>query len=378
MLNRIQHLINIFKEKKVNYAISRKWHKIKKNVNTESIRTKEITQIYRNKWINLINRPNALLPIIYGNISGIISTDYVPENAYYNKIEPVLNNRAYALAYADKNFYEQFFDDFISLFPETLLRCINGIYYDKDYIPLETMPSLSKLLSKRGSYIIKPATESSGGFKVSELLIHDGSIYFNKGNYQLQKFLTTAKEYFGPDFIIQERIKQNEWFASFNVTSINTVRLFTYRSVKSADVIPLHSIIRFGKPGSLVDNQAAGGLSCGIDKNGKLNNFAIDKYGTKYVKLSFIKEKSGQIVPGLKDMIHLAKQLASKYYYHRLLGFDFCLDIQNKVRLLEINCKNIEINFLQMNNGPLFGAYTNEVINYCASGRKSVVLDFYV
>ncbi len=88
--------------------------------------------------------------------------------------------------------------------------------------------------------------------------------------------------------------------------------------------------------------------------------------------------KSNDSLPGIDEMKNYARNLASKYYYHRLLGFDFCVDNSNRVRLLEINCKNIEINFLQMNNGPLFGDFTDEIIDFCGSNKKSVVLDFYL
>jgi hypothetical protein len=61
-----------------------------------------------------------------------------------------------------------------------------------------------------------------------------------------------------------------------------------------------------------------------------------------------------------------------------LLGFDFCVTENNEIKLLEINCKNIEINFLQMNNGPLFGEYSKEIIDYCLHTKKNVVIDFHI
>jgi hypothetical protein len=52
------------------------------------------------------------------------------------------------------------------------------------------------------------------------------------------------------------------------------------------------------------------------------------------------------------------------------------VDITNQVKLIEINNNNNEINFYQMNRGPLFGKYTQEIINYCQKSRKSFCIDF--
>jgi hypothetical protein len=80
-------------------------------------------------------------------------------------------------------------------------------------------------------------------------------------------------------FVLQERIRQHPWFAAWNQSSLNTIRMMTYRSVVDNAVHPLGAVVRFGRPGSLVDNQAAGGLTCGVLKNGKTGSFVCDKMG---------------------------------------------------------------------------------------------------
>jgi hypothetical protein len=75
-------------------------------------------------------------------------------------------------------------------------------------------------------------------------------------------------------------------------------------------------------------------------------------------------------------MCQKASELAGRFPYHRLLGFDLCVTSEGRLRLLEVNVKNLEINFFQMSLGPLFGPHTQEVIDYCRSSKRSVVLDF--
>jgi hypothetical protein len=172
---------------------------------------------------------------------------------------------------------------------------------------------------------------------------------------------------YGSNYIIQEYVNQHSYFQQFNRTSLNTIRVFTYRSVKTEEIIVLHSVQRIGWKNSIVDNQASGGISCGIDNNGKLNTYAIDKFGRIYQESGsgFVFSEAEDVMR-IDEIKELAKKIASKNYYARLLGLDLCVDSDNNIKLIEINNKYLEINFLQMNNGPLFGEYTDEVIEYCS------------
>ena len=82
---------------------------------------------------------------------------------------------------------------------------------------------------------------------------------------------------YGGNFIIQKYIDQHHWFARFNESSLNTVRVLTYRRIKNEEAVVLHRLLRAGRPGSVVDNQASGGIACAIDTDGRLMSFGIDK-----------------------------------------------------------------------------------------------------
>lgn len=317
------------------------------------------------QWGNVLKGQDILQIAALSQISGIASTRYVPEFHYYFTIEPALNHRGFALAYSDKNFYERFLLHPEGLFVPTLLRSMNGVLMRKDYTTC-TSQEASDLMVVGMSYIFKPSTSTSGGSDVALISKNE------KGQIQLgdQLFASfeSAMDSNGlkhGNYIIQQRVQQHSWFAKWNPSSLNTVRLMTYRSAASEEVHHIGSVIRFGRAGSLVDNQAAGGLTCGIDHRGYSREFVCDKYGRASTAGCF-----GEAVPEHARMIELAQKLASQFPYHRLLGFDFCVSEAGQVHLLEVNCKNIEVNFMQMNNGPLFGDLLNEVIRDARQYRR--------
>lgn len=373
----IKKIINVVWESWVNYLYNTKLRKIANNLDCSST-NKHLETEYKRKWKKISRNCHLLYPRCFSSINNIYSADYVPENIYYNKIEPVLNNKAYALAYSDKNFYERYLNNYKHIFPKAFLRGINGVLFDHEFNKIISKEEAFHFLDSRDDFILKPATETSGGANVVLIGEKNNAICINNKPLTKSELFSQLMNRYNGSFVIQERVSQHEWFKDFNHTSLNTVRIFTYRSVSDEKVHALHAVVRFGKEGSLVDNQASGGLSCGVNSIGLLNSFAVDKYGKKYDNLPCILSKANNGVVEISKMKRFACEIASYYHYQRLLGFDFCCDKTGEIYLLEINCKNLETNFLQMNNGPLFGVFTEEIIDFCRKNRKSLVFDFYI
>lgn len=309
---------------------------------------------------------------VYCSISHIIDYRYVSEIDYYLQLEPRLNNRTFSEAYCDKNFYHRYIDK--NLLPRVFLRNIEGVYYTENY---ETIKQdeyvLYQIPPKTEKIIVKIALDSGGGRDVC-LYQKEGEAWRALGGERLTDKLLQDK--FKRNFIIQEYIKQHPFYSQFNPTSVNTIRVLTYRSVKTNEVIPLQCVLRIGKTGSIVDNQASGGLACGIRVDGSLNNFAVNKKGEKFECYNGIHFSEIGKIYKYEEITDLAIEIAQKFPYHRLLGFDFCVDSANKIKLIEINNRNNEINFYQMSNGPLFRQYTEEVIRFCTKQKRSVCFDF--
>lgn len=101
--------------------------------------------------------------------------------------------------------------------------------------------------------IIKPAIDSWCGLNVCKCSVSNGGV--DMGGISAGELF----RWYGRGFIIQEVITQHPVLASLNPTSVNTVRIMTYRWL-SGEVVALSSLVRVGRSGEIVDNGHAGGL----------------------------------------------------------------------------------------------------------------------
>ena len=106
-----------------------------------------------------------------------------------------------------------------------------------------------------------------------------------------------------------------------------------------------------------------------INKNGELNGFSVDKLGGKYDIHPDTKQPFDGPIPDFKDLIMLAKNIAKKIFYSRLLSLDFCKDAEGSWRAIEINLFGQTIRFAQYAGQPFFGEFTDEVVEYCKTNH---------
>lgn len=293
------------------------------------------------------------------------SVEILPEDIWHICLEPVLNQRSYAKAFNDKNLYDQ--TSYCHLFPKTYFHVIRGVVYTHDYRQI-SHDEAEKRLKQISSFVIKKTIDSGGGKGVG--------FYQQSSNDPIS--LKNILKKHGPDVIVQETVQQHPWFKKFNPDSINTIRVVTYRSVKDENVYVLQTLLRMGKPGSNVDNQSSGGIACGIDEHGKINDWGCDKLSCKFFSSNSTVFSEVGFIPNFHELKQICIDIASKRYHERVLVFDTWRDEDNKIRLLEINNINIGIEDLQKNNGPMFGKFTKEIIDWCALHPRSYCFDFEV
>ena len=326
---------------------------IRNNPIDNSLFNKEIEQAYRNKW-SPISR-NAPLDSfkVYSTIHNKIDLNYVSDYLYAFLIKSILTDERYNAYYSDKNSYETRLLNYYHLFPKVLFRKINGVFYDVEYNYITNIELFVKKINNE-KIVIKESTCTAGG---------KGVLFFSKENTQ-NLYVTnnnyTIKQLFKKqnNFIVQEKLNQSQDMAQLNKTSINTVRVVTYRSVVDNKVKVLQSLVRKGDNNSFVDNWHSGGSIISINKIGKISN-----YGYNYNFEKVYHNVIDFIIPKLDVMYELAKEIAEKEFYHRTLSFDFCLDNENNVKIIEINYG--VSSWFQITCGSLFGEYTDEVIDYC-------------
>lgn len=127
-------------------------------------------------------------------------------------------------------------------------------------------------------------------------------------------------------WIIEELIIQNEEIASFCHTSVNTVRLPSFRH--GDNVVQAFPCMRFGREGSIVDNAGQNGLFVSVDiATGVIKTNGFDELGHEYEKhpdsnVYF----DGFRIPWWDDLLSMAKQVhLSLPKEHIYVAFDIAL-----------------------------------------------------
>lgn len=180
--------------------------------------------------------------------------------------------------------------------------------------------------------------------------------------------------YAGRDFIIQECVDQSDEISKYNPTSINTIRLSVYRSVKDNKCHVTNAIMRIGGKGSYVDNAHAGGVFVGINSDGRLCDYVCDQYGNKNTVFNETDFSKEHIIPHYEEIKQFACEISSLIPHCRLLALDIVLRKDGKPRLIEFNVapSSYSMWLFQFTVGPAFGDYTDEIIEYCSKHLDKV------
>lgn len=351
------------------------WHRLSKNPHLDSFR---LFSFYIGSDINI-----------------------VPEDVSSGIIQPILNPIETRPFYQDKNMFDRLLG--FGCCAETLLRSINGVYHDIGYktiiIPTQkdTLVVKSKKLSDKGSnefekwidsiadkcltIFIKPAVDTSSGQGVIGFKRNELGRYQEIGGHRFldYEFLMEYQKSY-PDFILQKGLTQLSYINQFNPTSINTLRVATYRSVVDNKTHVTAIVMRIGKNGSYVDNSHAGGMTVGVSLSGELGKFVIDQYGNKYDTFNGINFKKNFRIPNFDKVIKFAEHIGDSILHHRLIAQDICIEADGTPRLVEFNIKAFSVWLFQFTNSPALGSYSEEIIEYCKQRineiRKVVIEPF--
>lgn len=356
----------------------RKLKKVCKDKELPKLQSKTIKD-YQDLWKTLGKNPSIKWLQCVTSISGIESPLYAPEIIHHTVIEPTLN---YALfrSYVDKNFYDLYLKEYPDLFPQIYLRGMDGFFYDNEYKWLsdDKAEQIVLNLNQDEEYILKPAIESGAGRNVVLLKFNDDKVNIDGMFFSIQEFIAGLCKGNYKNFVLQERLRQSEWFGHVRTDATNILRVFTYRSVKTNEPHILHSYFRYAhKNEEFAHHLVHGGLRQGINAQGILDDYAMDYFGNKVSATEHIDFFKSAKVPHYEEIVETAKKLSNKYLYHRLVGFDFVVDSNEKVRVLELNVRRIGMLHHQLIGGPLFGEYTHEVVDYCRKNKKSPLLYVY-
>ncbi len=333
------------------YEIYKK-HALYKNVKWSEEQKKEFDAF----WIaNYGRRISPRWHKLYESINGEYNYRYIPDYLYTCKLESRGNRYAYAKVFQDKANVELLIANTEVVVPRTLVLCTGGVLRDADYRAISNDVA-EMLISDEKRIVIKPTVGGSSGQSVKIVERDD----LNRSTFQEIK-----KEY-NDEFIIQEAISANSQFKALHPNSINTLRVITY--VIDGKVYSAPVSMRIGTGSSSVDNIHAGGCTVAVSDEGKLSKYA---YSLGYCdsKLKFERHPDTKIefenyeIPLVKEIIENAKVMHLKMPHIQFASWDFTVNSDNNVVLIEVNLLGQSVWFPQIVSGKeLFGENTEKMI----------------
>ncbi len=292
----------------------------------------------------------------------------VPEDIANRYIESVLNPKRYRGFYADKNMYGRYIQPKEAI-PATLLyRVMGGLLYtesEKNKVSFDiSAEDLAALIDGRVKRVVlKPTIDSNSGHGVM-LFMREGKLFVSKDGDELSGAFLRR---YGNDFAVQKVIEQHEYLKQFSETSINTMRIMTYRSVKDDSVMVFAACLRIGHNGSFVDNLFSGGCFLPIDvKTGKLGKELYNRYWQTSTEMNGIDFAHNEFVlPFWDEAKVFATSIAQQVPHARLLAQDIIIDATGNPRLIEFNVDDFDWSMAMASSKSIpFGDKFDEVIDY--------------
>lgn len=305
---------------------------------------KEIQQFYK----GIIGKKVTLYSHEYFySRTGVFSREYVPKSLYHVELQPKANMVPYRNAYADKNMVDILLPNVKH--PHTILKRMNGYFYFENK-PISKQEAID-LCQNINNAIIKPVLNHSGE-GVKGLEIKDGIT--NIEGWTVDQLF----ENYGENFQIQERLKQHERMNELNATSVNTIRILTYRS--DMEILLIYSVVRIGRSGQVIDNQSAGGISAIIGEDGKLGKYAFGGFSDdKVEKTDSGVVLDGFVIPSYSEAVETVKRLHYQLPFFNLIGWDVAIDEEGDPVIIEWNA---DPGLSQSAFGPGFGKYTERIL----------------
>ena len=287
------------------------------------------------------------------NISGIADYRYAPEDLVFARVERILNDCERGGHEAeDKNQFDLYVD--LKDQPKTILRYIRGTFYERSLIEHDY-----------GDLIGKVCVNSLGGHGISSFKYSKGHYVSSRGDELSIDWIKKHSQ----SYVLQEKVEQCDFSAQFNPSSANSCKLVTLRCPWDGKIEVVKAGMRFGVTKDVFDNLSSGGISVALSTDGELGKTAYNWYKadpfpehpSSHVKFA------GQRHPFFPKMKELACHYAAKVHNMNMLSWDMLADKNGDVKILEVNATSQSHDWLQFDFGALFGDYTEQVVDWCAT-----------
>lgn len=295
---------------------------------------------YFKKWGFEVSQMDAEY---YGAVSGIKADHYVTRSMAVHYIYPYLDRYDFVPAYMDKNVQKALLhlpDASIDVQTTEDVVCnSNGVFFDGQGREISENDAVEVLVSYGKDTILKPTVETYGGHGVQKV----------SAGVTREEIKSLFKKY-RYDFTFQKMVEQHEIMARFNPTSVNTIRVVTYRKPNRERKI-LYACVRFGGAGSVMDNVCSGGGFSGVDiATGKLKDRRRYCYLT--TEIPILSDSIPNEIPYWEKIKEVALALHGRLPQLDIVGWDFAISPDGKPVLIEFNPRPGV--GLQVAVGPMF------------------------
>jgi hypothetical protein len=329
----------------------------------------DANRLYRDEiktyWREHYGRPvYPLWHIAYANVIGIKDVRYIPTHEYREEIVPFFNELDMRPAFRDKNLSDVFLS--YTQAPQTIIKRMHGRYYGADNQPLTSAVAKQRLLTGQHDWIVKPS-QTDDGYCIGNLTVVGKQMRLNDHTCTPDDLETQ----YGRNFIVQERIVQHTLMAEVHPSSVNTIRMITFRWQDEIQV--LMAFARFGNHGRLTDNAGTGGLCCGINECGRLNDTAVDMTGKIYERhpatgYSFANRIS---IPDYDKFCKFALDLHRQIFHFNIVSWDIAVGYQGEPVFLEVNFIGAVHIYQFACKRPMFGDLTKDVLEMIRDNRRT-------
>ena len=283
----------------------------------------------------------------FSSINGISSDRYLSMDVYYFFVVPSLNRYDFINAYLDKNIYTDLFPDVRQ--PESVVKNMHGHFYNAGE-EISIGQAVDIVAAHNDELIIKPTVATCNGDGVEQIDTRD-----------TDRLLDLFKHY-DINFTVQKKVKQHPEIQRVNPTSLNSIRLYTYRKT-DGEIVFFYSnaMLRYGGKGAIKDNTSKGGGTCLIDREGRVDDRVFRFQSMEVSSLQCETGVSGLVIPNYAKAVNAVMLMHRRLPYFDYVGWDVTILPDGNPLLIEYNLVP-GIEGPQIMAGPMFGEHLDEVI----------------
>lgn len=288
---------------------------------------------------------------VYKSIYGF-NPNYIPFPYFFPWIIRVLNPIEYAHVLSNKGLTTVIFSSINQ--PELVARKIDKFIYSNNGEIISQKQLVKIISSNKTDLIIKKSTDSCCGRNI-EIIKKELT----------EDEIDTIINLFETDFLVQKIVKQSSETALFNPSSLNTMRISTL--FLNGKFTLCTAMIKFGQPNKIVDNIGSGGCCVGINDDGSFMDYGFNHQYDKIESWNGIPFK-GHKISNFDNVIETARKAHLCIPQCKFVGWDFAIDENGNVLLIEANLIWPGLFFAQMANGrPALRGREDELLQYLNS-----------